>query len=508
MAQLLRILVVILLLSISGRSAAAEDASKVEGRWKIISVEYAGISVPGFKDAQVMLGGGKRVLTFPDGRVEKGTYRIDADKRPGQMDATTEGREGIERGIYLLERDVLKLCIARNDGPRPREFATKIGSGDLLIVLRRVAAKRAGGNPAKTLKDGAGRKPEVAVVPKSQTNTSAKPAGPRTFRMGFTGFVYDMTLEAVAESHKFVRENGDLLAHHIEGAAWGEALRGEPFPAALLKEWEGKKSAMPPSGQVYLAVSPGRGELKVVDKAGPLPDELKGKPYDDPVVMETYLKYCRRAIEFFEPDYLAIGIEMNEIHNQGEKAWQAYATLHRHVYTELKKEHPDLPISASWTLHHMFQKRGGMLEAWKALMPYNDLIAVSYYPFMVADAQRLEALDWMTREFDEFKKPYAFVETNDAAERLPLPEFQVVIEGTPQKQEAYYRRLLALAQERDFAFVVSFIHQDYDALWEKIKSFAPGAFIAWRDCGLLDETGAARPAYDVWKEYFGLPLEK
>ena len=111
-------------------------------------------------------------------------------------------------------------------------------------------------------------------------------------------------------------------------------------------------------------------------------------------------------------------------------------------------------------------------------------------------------------QFDSFKKPYAMVETNDAAERLPLPQAKVVIEGTPEKQAAYYRKLLAMAQDRDFVFVISFVHQDYDALWDKIKSNAPELFMAWRDCGLLDESGKARPAYRVWKNYFDLPLRK
>jgi hypothetical protein len=115
------------------------------------------------------------------------------------------------------------------------------------------------------------------------------------------------------------------------------------------------------------------------------------------------------------------------------------------------------------------------------------------------------ALDWMTSEFDEFQRPYAIVETNDAAERLPLPMAGVVIEGTPQKQEAYYRKLLSLARQGNFVFVISFIHQDYDALWEKIKRVSPELFIAWRDCSLIDENGNARPALQVWKDYFDLP---
>src|SRR5678809_245633 len=115
-----------------------------------------------------------------------------------------------------------------------------------------------------------------------QPAVAAEPTN-RAFRMGFTGFVYDTTPEAVAASRKFVRENGDILAHHIEGVPWTQALNGQPFPKELLEEWEGKKSAPPPNGKIYLAISPGRGELKMSDKAGPLPAELKGRGYDDPL---------------------------------------------------------------------------------------------------------------------------------------------------------------------------------------------------------------------------------
>jgi hypothetical protein len=339
---------------------------------------------------------------------------------------------------------------------------------------------------------------------------ASEPSGQRSrpFRMGFTAFPHDISLEAVEQTRQFVRDNADLIAHHIEGVPWAEALRDAPFPKEVVSEHESKRSMKPPGAKVYLAISPGRGDLKLPDKGvTPLPPELKGKPYDDPSVKKAYLTYCRRCIGFFTPDYLAIGIEANEILSAGADKWRTYVELHRYVYRELKKEHPQLPIFASFTLHNMFKNPGRMLDAWAELMPDNDLVAVSYYPFLLGEPPQ-KALPWLIEKFDRFGKPYAFVETNEAGDRLVLPQSKIVIDGTPQKQAAYLRMLLALAEQRRFEFVVLFIHRDYDALWDKIKATAPELFMAWRDCGLLDEQGNARPAYAIWREYFERPLSR
>ena len=324
--------------------------------------------------------------------------------------------------------------------------------------------------------------------------------------MGFTAFPPDVTAEAANQTRQFVRTNADLIAHHIEGVPWAEALEGKPFPKELVSNHESKRSMKPPGAKVYLAISPGRGELKLAEQGNtPLPAALKGKGYDDPLVKQAYLNYCRRSVEFFKPDYLAIGIEVNEIFNSGPDKWRAYAELHRFVYQELKREHPDLPIFASYTLHNLIKARGAMLKACQDLMQYNDFVAISFYPFFIGETPDA-AFKWLTGQFDAFGKPYAMVETNDAAEELELPQSKVTIRGTPEKQAAYVRTLLALANQRHFQFVVLFIHQDYDALWKAIKTTAPELFMIWRDCGLIDERGRARPAYFVWRDYFSRPL--
>lgn len=334
----------------------------------------------------------------------------------------------------------------------------------------------------------------------------------RRFRMGFTGFPHDISLEAVAEAHKYCGEFSDVIAHHIEGVPWTEALAGKPFPKKRTDDWEGKRRATPKGGKVYLAVSPGRGELKLADDSLPLPDELKGRPYDDPLVKKAYLNYCRRMVEFFEPDYLAIGIESNELfYEAGPEVWGSYVSLHKHVYQALKEQNPQLPIFASFSVHNMLNVKGEerrkRLESFLELMPYNDRVAVSYYPFIQGGDTDVEAaLQWLEETFGKFGKQYVFAETAEAADQLPLPSFGVVIAGTPQKQNAYLEQLTRFAQTHKTDFVIWFLHRDYDAMWGKIKDSVPEAFKAWQDCGLLDEAGKARPAHATWQRYFAIPL--
>jgi hypothetical protein len=350
----------------------------------------------------------------------------------------------------------------------------------------------------------------LAVIAPAPSPAQDAPAA-RHFRMGFTGFPHDFTPAAGAEAHTFCRDNGDIIAHHIEGVPWAEALSGQPFSPKLLQEWQGKKDATPKGGKVYLAISPGRGDLKVAEKGLPLPKELAGKQYDDPQVMKAYLAYCRRAVEFFRPDYLAIGIEVNEIIQAGPDKWRAYTALHRHVYAELKKDRPDLPIFASFTLHGMLNLTGKarerQLAAFREIMPTNDLVAVSFYPFIRGGTTDIEGcLKWLTDSFDEYHKPYAVVETGEAADRFKFPKSGQVIDGTPEKQEAYFKTLLAFANSHRTEFVICFVHRDYDALWDRIKGTAPEVFGAWRDCGLVDESGKPRPAFALWKNYLQMPL--
>jgi hypothetical protein len=216
-------------------------------------------------------------------------------------------------------------------------------------------------------------------------------------------------------------------------------------------------------------------------------------------------------IDLFRPDYLAIGIEVNKIRQLGAEPWRAYAERHRHIYRTLRKVHPQLPIFASFTLHGMLKQEGatreGMLTAFREIMPENDPVAVSFYPFMRGGTTDIiGCLSWLDHHLDRYSKPYAFVETGEAAERNEFPKCRQIVEGKKEKQRAFYECLLRFASQHDSRFVICFLHRGFDALWEKIKQSTPEAFLAWQDCGLRDEADQPRPALAVWERYRNLPM--
>jgi hypothetical protein len=338
----------------------------------------------------------------------------------------------------------------------------------------------------------------------------------RSFRLGFTPFPHDFTVKALTEVRQFVRENADIIAVHLEGVPWREARTDKPFHEKMLENWARHKAARPDGGKLYLALTPinnDRSDLASYRSQRehlPMPPAFVGKSFDDPLVMNTYLKYCRRAVAYFRPDYLAVGIEVNELYHKAKEKWPAYVRLQHFVYRSLKREHPKLPIFATFTLHNMlnpgWSDRREMLAAFKKLMIDSDVVGVSFYPFMANLTGRTDrSLRWLTREFDGFRKPYALCEVGQPAEPLVLKSLKITLPGSEVTQHRALSAMLSFAGTRRVEFVIWFVPRDYDALWEKMKPTAPEFFKAWRDCGLLDGDGHPRPACRLWQEARKLP---
>jgi RNA polymerase sigma factor (sigma-70 family) len=107
---------------------------RLQGAWAAVSMNLEGIPIP--PQAQ---------LTFKDNQLTilqaSGTYRIDADQNPMQIDWTVQG--AVTQGIFELRGDELTLCLPQsldgpppNELPRPADFRPQ--PGKMVIIFKRL----------------------------------------------------------------------------------------------------------------------------------------------------------------------------------------------------------------------------------------------------------------------------------------------------------------------------------------------------------------------------------
>ena len=120
--------------------ASKKDSDGLQGTWKLVSAMKDGEALPKDKVKQTTIVIKDDTFSFPDlaeyATSKEGTIKLDATKNPKQMDATSTEKE-VMLGIYELDVDRYKVCFAPTGKPRPSEFASKQGSGNLLQHWKR-----------------------------------------------------------------------------------------------------------------------------------------------------------------------------------------------------------------------------------------------------------------------------------------------------------------------------------------------------------------------------------
>jgi uncharacterized protein (TIGR03067 family) len=121
----------------------AKELLAFKGTWRLTAKEEDGktFSEDEIKDIiGTGDGSGKFTVRRGDEVIGEATVKLDPTKLPKRIDASfTKGKHKGQTvlGIYEIESDAFRVCIARAGEERPAAFSAKAGSGQTLVAYRR-----------------------------------------------------------------------------------------------------------------------------------------------------------------------------------------------------------------------------------------------------------------------------------------------------------------------------------------------------------------------------------
>lgn len=328
---------------------------------------------------------------------------------------------------------------------------------------------------------------------------------------GLSSFPYDYTAAAVDKTFELGRESGQLYAvQRDNGIPWAEALHNRAFPRPMMEKWEDVRRRRPPGRPVYLALAPLDFDRKGL--AGPVegssvPREIRGAAFDSSAVKRAYLNYVRRAVAFFQPDYLNLGLEAGELAYRRRSAWPAFTRLMEHVQSRLKGEFPNLQIGISFGLQSLMEPKTAELA--KPFIESCDFLGLSFYPYMSHFHEKFGCgplppppdewrvpLDWVARYANT---PIAICETGYSSEDVTLADYGISLRGSQNLQKQYIEELAATARRDGYLFVVYYFAVDLDRLLAQMPDRG-GAVRLWRSTGLFNGALEPKPAWATWRQ--------
>jgi uncharacterized protein (TIGR03067 family) len=123
------------------------DLDKLGGTWLTVSLVNNGKTLVDEKTppkegptTKLVYDGNKWLIKVGEKTVASGVFKIDSTTKPKEIDIMDESgmkNDQTKLGIYELNGDTYKYCLAPAGKPRPTDFTSKEGSGHSLGVSKR-----------------------------------------------------------------------------------------------------------------------------------------------------------------------------------------------------------------------------------------------------------------------------------------------------------------------------------------------------------------------------------
>jgi uncharacterized protein (TIGR03067 family) len=123
--------------------AIEKERKVLEGTWRMTYLEIDGnrVAEDDFKKLTVVnAADGTWSLRVDDNEINKGNSTLDPTMKPKTVDFTPSDGDNagkLHQGIYELDGDTRRLCVAPPGQPRPKEFSSNSGSQHILITFAR-----------------------------------------------------------------------------------------------------------------------------------------------------------------------------------------------------------------------------------------------------------------------------------------------------------------------------------------------------------------------------------
>jgi hypothetical protein len=209
-----------------------------------------------------------------------------------------------------------------------------------------------------------------------------------------------------------------------------------------------------------------------------------------------------RAIEYFHPTYLNIGVEAGDMAMRKPGKWPLFEDLFEECATQVKARYPSVKLGISFSLPLLMQR--GVLDRAAKVIGQSDYIGISFYPYLsdfyaklggvrlpTPPQQWREPLSWLEQHA---KKPVAICETGYSSKPVDLTRYGLSMNGDESLQSQYVFDLAKFARQDHYLFTVFFLAVDCDALMKQLGLADDGGAL-WTHTGFFDDHLRKKPAW-------------
>ncbi len=203
----------------------------------------------------------------------------------------------------------------------------------------------------------------------------------------------------------------------------------------------------------------------------------------------------------YNPDYLAVGVEINMLWSRSPEQFQGFLQAYIQLYDAVKTIRPNIRIFPTFQLEDLLgeltQRRPPQWEALDAFGDRIDALAISTYPYLSSSIRLVREIpeDYYRQLRERYPGEILISEAGYASATIEGHSWV----GSQREQEQFLDRLLTDAEAYGFHTVVWAAERD------PAQSRQGGAAVL-NDIGLRFSDGSNKLAWTLWTEWARRPL--